>query len=367
MNSLYVHIPFCEKKCFYCSFAVSIGQENRVDEYLQVLEKEMEFYKGVSLRTIYIGGGTPSFLNENQIEKLFCLIKENFQCNNVIEWTFEINPESITEYKAKLLKAFGVNRISLGLQSTNNQVLEELGRNHNSEKGQKAFYLLRECGFENISVDLIFSLPDQRIEQIEEDLRQIIKMNCEHISLYSLEVEKNSRLFAKNIIQLDENIQKDQYAFVCQYLNTKGYLQYEISNYAKKGRNSLHNINHWQGGNYIGIGMDAHSHFDGLRVANVDKFMEYLKRGKEGQKFSSFEERLDSVQRFLETFLFGLRMNEGVNISCLEKRFKVNLTSEKLGLVNQYVEQGFLCWENEILKTTSSGRLVLDELSSRLI
>ncbi len=367
MNSLYIHIPFCEKKCFYCSFAVSIGQENRVDEYLQVLEKEMNLYKGVSLKTIYVGGGTPSFLDENQIEKLFFLIKENFQCNDVVEWTFEINPESITEYKAKLLKAFGVNRISLGIQSTDNQVLEELGRTHDSERGNKSFYLLRECGFKNINVDLIFSLPDQRMKQIEEDLLQITKMNCEHVSLYSLDVEKNSRLFAKNIIQLDESIQKDQYEFVCQFLKSKGYFQYEISNYSKKGKESLHNINHWQGGNYIGVGMSAHSHFDGLRVANVDKFMEYLKRAQEGRTFTQSEERLDKHQRFLESLLFGLRMNEGVNVSFLEKRFDTMLTFDKKNLVNQYVEEGLLSWNGEMLKTKSSGRLLLDEISMRLI
>ena len=197
MSALYLHIPFCEKKCFYCSFVVAIGQEHRIDPYLDALSKEAAAYKMTDVKSVYVGGGTPSMMDERQLERLVRIIDENFDRANGNECTVEVNPESITLTKMELLKKAGFNRISLGVQSLNEKYLKYLGRNHNKDRAVAAFGLLRQAGFHNISVDLMSSFPGQTMEELTEDVNAIARLGAEHVSVYSLTIEANSRFYIK--------------------------------------------------------------------------------------------------------------------------------------------------------------------------
>ena len=366
-TSLYSHIPFCQKKCFYCSFAVSIGQEERMEVYLKALQKEARHYKGRAVETIYIGGGTPSMLEEPQLEIFFRILQDHFQYRPQAEFTLEANPETIGQSKAKLLKKEGVNRISLGVQSFHDRYLKYLGRNHNSQKALHAFTLLREAGFDNINVDLMISFPQQTLEELREDIQAVTRLDCEHVSVYSLTIEEKSRFYVKGV-QLDEAVlQRDQYLLIIQLLEAAGYHQYEVSNFAKMDKESRHNINYWQGGNYIGLGMSAHSHNEGRRYWNKSRLMEYLEEMKDKDTAIDGEEFLNNSQRLSEALMFGLRMNRGVDLKKLVQRFSAELDETKCSAIEKFIEQGLLEREGHILRATIAGRLLLDEIAARLI
>lgn len=367
LTSLYVHIPFCQHKCFYCSFVVTVGQEHRIDEYLLSLAQEAKQYQGARLKTLYFGGGTPSLLSEKQLQELFGIIHQYFNLDSVEELTLEANPEGLSVEKAAFLRELGVRRVSLGVQTFHDPYLKYLGRNHSAAKARGAFLNLREAGFDNINVDLMYGFPKESLKEIEEDLQELIQLDSEHVSLYTLTIEANTR-FATRGVQLEgDDEQAAQYRYVQGFLEDHGWRQYEISNFAKKGKESRHNINYWSGGDYIGLGVGAHSHLQGKRFWNTDKLMDYLKRNKEGATTIEGKEVLNQEERFLEYLLFGLRMNQGIDLEKLQNRLNVRLDSSRLEKIEHYIEEGFLCKEKNSLKTTAKGQLVLDELCARLI
>lgn len=367
LNSLYIHIPFCQKKCLYCSFVVSIGQEKRVDDYINALEKEMYQHDAANLKTIYIGGGTPTYLNCDQLQRTFDVIKQKFVFDKDIEITIESNPEGLDLKKLKLLKTLGVNRISLGIQSLNDERLKLLGRVHDKQKALDAFNALREAGFNNINVDMMFAFPNQTQQDLESDLKEMICLGSEHVSIYALTIEKNSQFFAKKVRLDEESTQADQYVFVRDFLEQHGFAQYEVSNFAKQGFESLHNINYWTGGNYLGIGVGAHAHMDGRRSWNVSKLMEYLKcLDGDGSPQEGFED-LSKDEQFIESILFGLRMNRGIVISEYEKCYGCKLSEGRAKVVEQLVQENFLQYNDGFLQTTRQGQLVLDTISAQLI
>ncbi|MFA5059570.1 MAG: radical SAM family heme chaperone HemW [Candidatus Omnitrophota bacterium] len=367
MNSLYVHIPFCQSKCLFCSFVIAVGQTHKMDAYLDALSKEADFYKGENLKTVYIGGGTPSLLSADGLKKLFSIIKQKFVLSADCEVTLEANPESLDVEKAKLLYDLGVNRVSLGVQSLEEKYLKFLGRNHGRDCALGAFRILRKTGFQNISLDLMFSFPQQTSFEIEGDVRAMASLNSEHISLYALTVEEKSKFFSRRVQLSDDTLRAEQYSLVIQFLNDLGFPQYEVSNFSKPKKESRHNLAYWQGENYIGLGVGAHSHKDGTRSWNTSNLSDYLSKTNQNVSPVEGEERLDPAQRFMETLLFGLRMNRGVDVPALEKRFSCALPEGQVEAVNQFLRDGFLTQENNILKVTDCGRLILDELCSRLI
>lgn len=371
MNSLYIHIPFCAQKCFYCSFAIIVGQTNKIDLFLDCLNKEAEKYKNDNnfsrLDSIYLGGGTPSSIDNKQIDKLFFIIKNNFDCSCVKEFTFECNPEDIDVEKARLIKSLGVNRVSLGVQTLNNKYLKFLGRKHNNADAINAFKNLRKVGFDNISVDLMFGFPKQTNEEIENDINEIINLEPEHLSIYSLTVEPYSRFFVQRMQLPDNEIQREQYIFVIDKLEKCGFKQYEISNFAKTNKKSLHNMNYWLAGNYIGLGLAAHSHINGQRFWNVSRFNDYIRLIESGKSAVDGEEMLNNHERLIEAILFGLRMNDGVNILEFQKRFRCDLSEDKKELIENLTYEKMFCVDGEKIKTTLQGRLLLDEISSKLI
>ena len=367
MGALYIHIPFCQKKCFYCSFVVAIGQDHRIDSYLDCLEWEAERYRGISVKTVYLGGGTPTYLKAQQLKKLFMMLRQKFYFTKDCEVTIEANPEGLELDKIKLLNDLGVNRISLGIQTLNNQYLKYLGRCHDSSRALTAFRDLRKAGFLNINVDLMYAFAGQTDEEIAQDVVGITALKSEHLSLYTLTIEENSRFYTKKIKLAATQDQARQYELVTHLLAQTEFKQYEISNFAKDHRESLHNLNYWQGGNYLGLGVGAHSHQEGMRFWNVLRISDYMSRIKNHQSSTEGQERLSTRQRFMEILLFGLRMNQGVKVSEIEQKLTEKLKSEVKEKINEFIRAGFLSRENDCLKATDKGRLVLDEISVQLI
>jgi oxygen-independent coproporphyrinogen-3 oxidase len=363
---LYIHIPFCQKKCPFCSFAVVVAQERRIGDYLSALEREAGRYKGASVASLYIGGGTPSLLSAGQIQRLFDIVRENFRLDAAGEVTFECNPESVTRDKSVALKELGVNRVSLGVQSMDPRYLRELGRLHAVEDSRQAFALLRAAGFDNISLDLIFGLPGQTAKDLERDMSAVLAFESGHLSVYSFSVEEQSLFFARKVSS-PEASDPGLYELVCRRAESAGLRQYEISNFARPGRESRHNLNYWEGGDYIGLGMAAHSHLAGERFWNADTLPGYLKMMAGQDNAVVGRERLLPHEKLVETFLFGLRMNRGVDLDRLERRFGCELAFDRKEMLEEIMEMGLLEEEGSCLRATARGRAVLDEISARLI
>ncbi|MCR4337716.1 MAG: radical SAM family heme chaperone HemW [Candidatus Omnitrophica bacterium] len=366
-TSLYIHIPFCEKKCFYCSFVVSIAQQHRIENYLRCLDCESKNDHAISLETIYVGGGTPTLLNSLQLKNLAASIRKNFNCSTVKEFTIEANPEGIDLEKAKCIFDLGVNRISLGMQTFNDQYLKYLGRCHDARQSLMAFDTFRRAGFQNINIDLMYSFPQQTSDQIKEDIYVLKDFRPEHVSLYTLNVEPYSRFHAQKIKPPSSDLQIEHYHLVVSELERLGYSQYEISNFSIKNRESLHNQNYWRGGNYIGLGVGAHGHVDGKRTWNVSRLTEYISRIEQGLSAEEGQEILNSQMRFNEVLLFGLRMKSGVDVEELKKRFSQTFTSEQEEKIQNFIKNEFLVLEKDCLRATPAGMLVLDEISAHLI
>ncbi len=367
MSALYIHIPFCQKKCFYCSFAVSVGHENRMDEYVVALSQEAGFYQRQQVQTIYLGGGTPSLLTTQQLGDVFSFIKKIFVYPSDCEITLEINPENLDLDKAKFIFDLGVNRVSLGVQTFDDKHLKLLGRAHDSLKALSAFNDLRRAGFKNINVDLMYSFPNQTLEEITRDVKTVLGLKSEHVSIYTLTVEPNSKFYVQKVSEQDNELQAQQYELVRSLLEECGMSQYEVSNFSLAGFESRHNMNYWEGGNYFGLGMSAHSHFDGRRSWNTSRLSEYLKKMRARQSPQEGSEFLSQEKRLHEAFVFGLRMNRGVDLTGLETRFGCSFSREVYEKIDRLVNQGLLIMRDNCLRVSSQGRLWLDEISVEFV
>ena len=328
---IYVHIPFCKKKCKYCDFISFSCFEKREDEYVNCLIKEIEYKKNSKVvSTIYIGGGTPSIINSKNIIKILDAIFSNFNVLEDAEITIEVNPGTITKEKLEDYKNAGINRISIGLQSTQNRILSLIGRIHTYEEFLETYNFAKEVGFGNINVDLMLAIPTQTEEELTESVKKIIELNPNHISLYSLILEDGTELenlISKNELELlDENIERKMYWETKKLLEKNGYNHYEISNFSKKGFESNHNLDCWNQEEYLGFGLAAHSYFNNKRFSNIDKLEEYINNIKE-EKYKEniiIHEEQDKPSKMREFMMIGLRKIEGVKISDFEKKFRIN-------------------------------------------
>lgn len=363
--SLYIHIPFCATKCPYCSFAVAAGAVKDEAAYGACLARDGSL-GSARVSTLYIGGGTPSCLSDDAVRRLFEDLRARFEVADGAEITFEMNPESVDMNKARLLKGLGVNRVSLGVQSLHDRTLEMLGRRHRSDGARRAFALLREAGFGNINVDLIYGLPGQTRNDVLSDLRGLLLLGSEHCSLYALNIEERSLFFARRV-EVDQDVQGELYTDVCRGMEAAGVRQYEVSNFARPGFESRHNVNYWEGGDYLGLGMAAHSHLDGERSWNADTLPKYLSLMKETGSARVGCERLPPAEKLLETFLFALRMNRGVDLGRLEQKSGQEMPMDKKEALESFIEMGLLEEQGDFIRATARGRLVLDEISARII
>lgn len=328
---IYVHIPFCKKKCKYCDFISFSCFEEKEEEYVNCLIKEIENKKCSNVvSTIYIGGGTPSIIDSKNIIKILGTIYSNFNVLDDAEITIEINPGTVTKEKLQDYKNAGVNRLSIGLQSAENRILELIGRIHTYEDFLKTYNLSREIGFKNINVDLMLAIPTQTEKELISSVEKIIELNPEHISLYSLILEEGTELESlvskKELELLDEKIERKMYWDTKKLLEKNGYNHYEISNFSKKGFESNHNMDCWNQEEYLGIGLASHSYFENKRFSNIDNLNKYLENinNSDFEKNIELHEIQDKPNKMKEFMMIGLRKIDGVKISDFEKKFRIN-------------------------------------------
>lgn len=332
---IYVHIPFCKRKCSYCDFKSfsnidEINQKKYVDALIKEIQNSQNTNKYI-VTTIYIGGGTPSFINETYIKDILQAIYKKWEIKNDVEITIEVNPGTITKEKLEAYKNMGINRLSIGLQSTNNYLLNKIGRIHSYEEFIENYILARKIGFENINIDLMLALPEQNMEDLMQSVKKVINLNPEHISIYSLILEENTELW-KKVKNKEENLVEDDLEREMYWKSKKafedaGYIHYEISNYAKPGFESKHNTNCWSQKQYLGFGIAAHSYFNGKRFYNVEDLNKYITNIEKNEFENNIiieEENRTKEDVAKEYMMLGLRKIEGVSISEFQRRFELN-------------------------------------------
>jgi putative oxygen-independent coproporphyrinogen III oxidase len=365
--SLYIHIPFCLRKCLFCSFAIAVGQDHRKDDYIQALIQEMKMYKGTFISSIYLGGGTPSSLMSGQLLLLLKEVRAHFTMADNCEITMEANPEDISVERLQSIKQAGINRLSIGVQSLDDRYLKFLGRVHDSRRAKEAFELASKAGLTNISGDLMYGFPGQSKEELISDMDQMINLGCTHISIYTLTIEPNSRFYVQAMKLDDEDKLADHYQTIIDHLAKHGYGQYEVSNFAKRGYESKHNSHYWQGEEYIGLGMGAHGYWKGNRYWNHDRLNVYLEAIQHHQPVMAGQETLSDETKLKEKLIFGLRMNQGIEESKIFQEAAPMLKESLTVQLNQLIEGGFLVREGGYLKVTDKGRMVLDDIAIKLV
>jgi len=366
MAGLYIHFPFCLKKCSYCDFYSIEKQDELVPQFIDALHKEIGLYSATrredaSIGTIYLGGGTPSLLPEEEIAAVLDAVALSFPVRPDPEITIETNPGTLSLNKLTFYREIGINRISIGMQSIHEDELELLGRVHNSVEGIDAIRMARKAGFDNINTDLIYGLPGQILTKWQETLEKIITLSPDHISAYTLTWDNETRMgeqIRSGILPYpDEDVITDMYLATSEFLTRHGFEHYEISNFAKPGFRCRHNEGYWTGEPYFGLGPSAHSYLDNKRFWNVPDVHEYIEFLSENRAPLSGEETLDPDQQALERLALGLRTREGVSLSKL---------SNKQLIIRELVQSGFATEQNGRLSLSSRGFLLADEIALQL-
>ena len=369
---IYIHIPFCKQKCYYCDFVSFSNKKEYIEKYIETLKREIDSYdlSNYNITTIYIGGGTPSRIPSEKIQEILEKIRQKISENQTrwkdIEITIELNPGTVDEEKTKKYKEIGINRLSIGLQSTNNKLLKEIGRIHTFEDFKDTYNTMKKVGFENINVDLMIGLPNQTISDVKESLNEIIKLNPTHVSVYSLIVEENTKmeqLINNKELQLpDEELERQMYWYVKNTLELNGYNHYEISNFAKKGKESKHNLNCWEQKEYIGLGLAAYSYLNGIRYGNTSDIEKYI-NVQDFFNRSELEESgiriVDEVQSLedkrKEYMLLGLRKIEGVSIQKFKEKFVENPIFLFRKELEKLVNEELIAIDGDCIRLTNKG------------
>ena len=365
---IYIHIPFCKQKCFYCDFVSYANQDKYFQKYVQALNKEINNFidnNEFEVQTIYIGGGTPSLIDAKYIEEILHIFEKRNLLKEVKEVTIEVNPGTVTEEKLRNYKNSGVNRLSIGLQSTEDKILKQIGRIHCYDDFLNTYKMAREVGFKNINVDLMIGLPNQKILDVKNSLEKIIKLEPEppnHISVYSLIVEENTpieKMLESGELELpDEELERNMYWYVKNFLELNGYKHYEISNFAKLGNESKHNLDCWNQKEYVGFGVAAHSYIDDVRYENIGNVEEYIKNcenGEFGKNKVIDEVENDIFSKEKEFMLIGLRKIEGVLIQDFKNKFGENPIFVFKDELKKLVDENLLIVDFDRIKLTNKG------------
>lgn len=310
MTGLYVHIPFCAVKCFYCDFAAFSGQKKQVDRYLAALEAEAALLPPVVPETLYVGGGTPSELSAGQIAELYARLRRAYPDARFSESTFEANPDSLDEGKLSILAREGVTRLSIGLQTTDDALLKAIGRRHTAADFARVFRAARASGIPALSIDLMYGLPGQTLDSLRATLDEVLTLAPEHVSLYGLQVEDRT-LFAKRGVEENSDLGREMYELAISALVLAGLEHYEISNFAEPGHRSRHNVNYWHRGDYVGLGCSAASFFGGARSSNEEKIVPYMSAVEAGRRPIAESETPEGLEALGEEAFLGLRLIEG--------------------------------------------------------
>ncbi|MGL4402839.1 MAG: radical SAM family heme chaperone HemW [Fusobacteriaceae bacterium] len=335
MNAIYIHMPFCLKKCSYCDFlSFSGSKKNEREKYVDYLIKEINLYPGNIYDTIYFGGGTPSIFEPEQIKRILEVLKKK----EGAEITLETNPKTVDYQKLLKFKKAGVNRLSIGVQSFNEKHLKNLGRLHKAQEAENIYLEARRAGFENISLDLMFSLPEQTPEELKYDLNKIFQLKPEHFSIYSLIWEEGTEFFKKleegKYKETENELEAEMYRYIIEESQKQGYIHYEISNFSLPGKESRHNSKYWKNSEYLGIGLGASGYFKDIRYKNIENFTEYYDMIDDMKRPVSEIETVDENEREIYRNILGLRLlQEGVDPS--EKHIELFRDLEKRGYLKQ--------------------------------
>lgn len=361
--ALYIHIPFCKSKCYYCDFNSFSNKNDFISDYIDYLIREIRLYsnkaKDYSLKTIFIGGGTPSFIKGEYIYRLLEEIYKVFNINTLEEISIELNPKTVDDEKLKLYKEIGINRVSVGVQSLKDHTLKKIGRIHKSKDFFETYELLRKIGFSNINVDLISGLPGQTKEDILSTLEIMNDLEVDHISFYSLIIEEGTKFYNwynnGKLILPDEEEERDMYHEGIKYLKSKGYNHYEISNLAKEGYECMHNLFYWKLKPYIGIGTGSHSNIEGLRYWNFTDFNKYFNSISRNELPIEGNEVIDKTMEMAEYTILGLRLIDGIYMKDFFRRFNISIKEVYGDILNKHFKNGLLNIEGDNIRLTEKG------------
>ena len=360
---LYIHIPFCKRKCHYCDFISFSGKQELIEQYINSLKKEISNYKinkeDYLIKTIYFGGGTPSYIDSKYIIEVLQQLKQKFNISKDTEITIEVNPGTADEQKLKEYYNAGINRISFGLQSTKSELLKLIGRIHSYSDFLESYNLTKKVGFKNINIDLMIGLPVQTLEDVKKDLERITELKPEHISVYSLIVEEGTvieqKINNKELYLPSEEIERKIYWKVKNTLEEKGYKHYEISNFSKPGYESKHNLACWNQEEYIGFGLAAHSYIDNKRYSNTENIEKYIVGADDPVRPQTIHETQSQEDKMKEYMLLSLRKIEGVRISEFKNKFIDNPIYIYRESLNKLVTQELIEIDIDSIKLTNKG------------
>ncbi|HCZ0725694.1 TPA: oxygen-independent coproporphyrinogen III oxidase [Staphylococcus aureus] len=364
VQSVYIHIPFCVRICTYCDFNKYFIQNQPVDEYLDALITEMSTAKYRNLKTMYVGGGTPTALSINQLERLLKAIRDTFTITG--EYTFEANPDELTKEKVQLLEKYGVNRISMGVQTFKPELLSVLGRTHNTEDIYTSVLNAKNAGIKSISLDLMYHLPKQTIEDFEQSLDLALDMDIQHISSYGLILEPKTQfynMYRKGLLKLpNEDLGADMYQLLMSKIEQSPFHQYEISNFALDGHESEHNKVYWFNEEYYGFGAGASGYVDGVRYTNINPVNHYIKAINKESKAILVSNKPSLTERMEEEMFLGLRLNEGVSSSRFKKKFDQSIESVFGQTINNLKEKELIVEKNDVIALTNRGKVIGNEV-----
>ncbi|SDY51230.1 oxygen-independent coproporphyrinogen-3 oxidase [Evansella caseinilytica] len=374
-KAVYIHVPFCEQICHYCDFNKFFLEKQPVDEYLQLCVEEMKHtVKNTppdEIASVYVGGGTPTSLTTSQLQLLLEGIKAYFPLRTSCEWTVEVNPGSAGREKLEMMRSQGVNRLSIGAQTFDPGLLHAIGRDHQAEDVEKTVRMARGAGFENISIDLMFGLPGQTMEQFKDTLQRVMALSVEHVSAYSLKIEPKTvfyHLWKKGSLLLpEEDTEVEMYEELCSHLKKTGFIQYEISNFAKMGRQSRHNLTYWNNEEYYGIGAGAHSYLSGIRRMNhgpLPKYMESIR--KCGLPYRE-EHRVTVQEKMEEEMFMGLRRLSGVSYATFSQKFGITINEVFPGVVEQLMKKNLLEDTGAAVRLTKNGLLLGNDVFEQFL
>lgn len=355
VKNCYIHIPFCNNICSYCDFSKLLYNEELVDKYLTSLENEIKNnYKNEKLETIYIGGGTPSSLSIKQLKRLFEITKV-FNLDNKYEYSIECNFNSINKEKLLLFKEYGINRLSFGIESINDKNLRLLNRDEDKEEIKEKIKLCKSLGFNNINVDLMYAICNETMEELQKDIEFVLSLDVEHISTYSLIIEKNTKLYIDKYKNIDEEIDYKMYEEIIKRLSNSMYIHYEISNFAKRGYYSKHNMCYWKNNEYYGFGLGASKYLNNKRINNTKNMTKYLK----GVVESSYED-ISMNDKMTYEMILGLRLLDGVNEFEFYKKYNKHI--EDIFNINSLLNKGLLKQNNNNIYIPEDKMYISNEI-----
>ena len=360
MRGVYIHIPFCNSICSYCDFCKFLHNDVWASAYLTILLKEVdEYYEKDMVKSIYIGGGTPSVLSRANLSKLFYIVSL-FKKSNNCEFTFECNVNDIDIDLLSMLQQNGVNRLSIGIESFDKYKLKYLNRKHEKEDIINKINLAKRY-FDNINVDLIYALPMENMHMLKKDISEILKLDVSHISTYSLIIEPHTVLYNKRVVPINEDLDAKMYEYICSKLSKNGYVHYEVSNFSKVGKASVHNLTYWSNQEYYGFGLGAHGFINHVRYENTRNFNKYLEK-----KYRLNEGLTSTIEDMENELMLGLRKLEGINIVRFEDKFGVNIF-DAFPKLHKVIKAGYITLEDEMLFIKEDKIYIMNEILNMIM